>query len=134
MYKYAGDITSSQYSLLRGLFLIIIMLEEREIELHDSILNKIIDAFHTFSQSTSKYENELKLVLLEMEEFKRSLNIPKRNGHYIDCVWSNPNCKCGPDTCLCCFRFCKPSYFINKLVKIMSVDYILWSLEEENKK
>lgn len=24
-----------------------------------------------------------------------------RGGHYKECVWSNPDCKCGPDTCIC---------------------------------
>jgi len=107
------------------------ILNKDELELQNSILNRILVAVKNFSNITSKYENELKLILLEMEEQKNLLSIPKRNGHYIDCVWADPACKCGPDTCLCCFRFWRPKYFTKKIVSIMGIDYILWSLKEE---
>lgn len=34
-----------------------------------------------------------------MEDVQGELRIPIKNQHYIDCVWSNPDCNCGPDTC-----------------------------------
>lgn len=105
---------------------------EDELEVENSILKKIINAFHGFSshQRTLDYEKKLSLILMEMENLKKSLNIPKQNGHYIDCVWSNTDCKCGPDTCVCCHRFWTPRYFTNKLIDTMGIDFILWTLEQ----
>lgn len=103
---------------------------EKDLESEISILNRIIESFQIFSHSTSAYENEMKLILLEMKELKTSLEIPKQNDHYIDCVWSNPACQCGPDSCLCYFRYWSPKTFTKKIMKIMGIDYVLWSLEK----
>lgn len=103
---------------------------ESELELENSILNKIIETFQNFTQSNSKYENELKLIMLEIDKVKAKLQIPKNNDHYIDCLWSTLNCESGPDSCRCYFRTWNPTYFTKKIVNIMGIAYILWSLEQ----
>ena len=82
--------------------------DENKMRFANENLEKIIEAFREFSEESNKYKTEFQSILKEMEDFKKLLAISKENGHYIDCVWSNPKTKCGPDTCRCRFRYWKP--------------------------
>lgn len=100
-------------------------------ELNNLNLKKVIEVFRNFSQSSNKYETELATILIEIDMLKEKLKLPQKNHHYIDCVWSNPLTTCGPNTCRCCFRKWIPKHFANKIVSIMGLDYILWSLTQK---
>lgn len=57
-------------------------------------------------------------------EYKYKLSCPKKNGHYVFCVWSKDNCTCGPDTCECCTMSLRPKKLVNGLIAAIGLDLI----------
>jgi hypothetical protein len=49
-----------------------------------------------------------------------------RNGHSLDCCWSDPECEEGPDTCNC-FQQSSPYWIIQQLLTEYGAEYILWT-------
>lgn len=43
--------------------------------------------------------SELNQIETDIENDKKLLKMEKRGFHYKDCIWFDPACKCGPDTC-----------------------------------
>lgn len=98
---------------------------EKEMAIASEKLNRIIKAVTAFTEETQIHLAEFHEILQEMEEFKAEINQEKRNSHYLDCVWSDVNCKAGPDTCRCHLWYWKPQYFIDLIVDLIGEEYIL---------
>lgn len=54
-----------------------------------------------------------------------TVKIPSIDGHYKECIWSDPDCKSGPDTCVC-------SCVAGDCYDIIQLLNSLWK-EDENK-
>lgn len=101
-------------------------LSEKEMAIADEKLKIIIKVVTEFTEATEIYLLEFQDILKEMAELKIEIAQEKRNFHYLDCVWSDVNCRSGPDTCKCCFRYWKPEYFIDLIVNLIGKEFILW--------
>lgn len=97
----------------------------------NATFEKFLVEFKNFCESTGKKKAELEAILKGVEKRKKYLETPMTNGHYIDCVWSNPKCTVGPDTCRCHYREWNPRYWTDQFLDTMGIDYILWKIEEK---
>lgn len=97
----------------------------------DEQLTKLLAAFKIFAKSDSKCQQWLNELEENIENDKVELLIEQRNNHYIDCVWSNPDCTTGPDTCKCHYRKWSPLSYLRTIIEEMGLKYILWSLEQK---
>jgi len=64
--------------------------------------------------------------------YKNRGNSLIRNGHSLDCCWSDPSCEAGPDTCRCFYQS-YPRAIMRRLLEEFGPDYIIWSHAERLK-
>lgn len=65
--------------------------------------------------------SELYSLLAKLKSLAIKCGTEKNNNHYTVCPWSNINCMCGPDTCLCVLA----RLTVHELNKIISDNLIL---------
>lgn len=88
---------------------------------------KVLDKFEEFNDDYGLYGQELRMIREEVHNFLTFITQGKRNGHYVSCVWADPDASCGPDTCNCTglVMNLKIKGIINKICMTIGMDCIL---------
>lgn len=91
------------------------------------VIKEIIHFLKSFYNVISE---EHKLQLLTIQSQLESVNnlktkINKHGKHFEDCVWSNEDATCGPDTCHCSYLQNKKEQVEEEAKKIINFYYVL---------
>lgn len=63
-------------------------------------------------------KKELKRLKKEYKQYILDIGTME-NGHFKNCVWSNPQCESGPDTCRCCFLEMYPDRLKDRIIALV---------------
>lgn len=70
----------------------------------NSLFKRFMREYPNITTSNANFKKYLEIhnYLESLKKYSSQVDIRKENGHFANCPWSNPDCECGPDTCLCC--------------------------------
>lgn len=91
-------------------------------------LEVLLQKFKIFVEKTNKKQNELEIILQRFNFYKKQFYQPMRNGHYINCIWSNDvrfNHVTHMDFCSCYHIQKFPRVMCSDIVETIGLGYIL---------